>query len=289
MNALTLAESDALRALEETPFFVSTATNDILSTDDFSLLWEGRKAELDAKRLQPYSDILFEEIHHELMGMKAELSAALKAKILSSSHPSELSIPFRSFFSAYEPSWPRDHYEGSDSWNAMVEFGREEYVRAQTILENCWDARIGIWRDEDAPGFGENCGCWHHRPYESDDETIIWAGEETSEHKSWLLPPVRTYNIVKKTDLLQRLGTIFGPNFYVTLKSEPEERVVGGRVYAIYRNTFLLHYMPHPPLHRKKSLAATLVKYATHENYKLTYRDTVVGLLGEKVVNSLAP
>ena len=285
-NELTTPEWNALRALEETPFFAPTATNGVLGTDDFSLLWEGRKAQLDAERLQPYSDILYEDIRHELMGMKAELSAMLKAKIKTATHPRDIAVEFKSFFSAYEQTWPRHAYEGSDSWNAMVEFGREEYVRAQTILDNCWDARIGVWRNENWD-YGD-CGCCNARfnSYDTDDETT--ATPEPA-RKSWILPPERTYNIVKKTDLLQRVGALFGPNFYVTLKSESEVRVVAGRVYPIYRNTFLLHYMPHPPLHRKKALASTLVKYATHENFQLTPRDTVVGLLGEKVVNSLIP
>jgi hypothetical protein len=286
-NALTIEESRALWALEETPFFAPTATNGVLSTHDFSSLWQGRKAELDAERLQPYSDILYEDIRHELMGMKAELSSALKAKIKTATHQRELKVEFKSFFSAYEPTWPRNAYEGSDSWNAMVEFGREEYVRAQTILDAELDARIGVARNEDWD-YGD-CGCCNARfnSYDTDDESVSTATPEPT-RKSWILPPERTYNIVKKTDLLQRIGALFGPNFYVSLKSEPEERTIGGRVYLIYRNTFLLHYAASTP-HSKKALAATLVKYATHENYKLTWRDTVVGLLGERVVNSLSP
>ena len=229
MNALTTPEWNALRALEETPFFVPTATNGVLGTDDFSLLWQGRKAELDAERLQPYSDILYEDIRHELMGMKAELSAALKAKIKTATHPRDIAVEFKSFFSAYEPTWPRGHYEGSDSWNAMVEFGREEYVRAQTILDAELDARIGVARNEDWD-YGD-CGCCNARysSYDTDDESVSTATPEPA-RKSWVLPPERTYNIVKKTDLLQRVGAIFGPNFYVSLKSEPEERTIGGRV-----------------------------------------------------------
>ena len=287
-NELTTPEWNALRALEETPFFVPTATNGVLGTDDFSLLWQGRKAKLDAERLQPYSDILYEDIRHELMGMKAELSAALKAKIMTATHPREIAVEFKSFFSAYEPTWPRNAYEGSDSWNAMVEFGREEYVRAQTILDAELDARIGVARNEDWD-YGD-CGCCNARFYgcHSDDESISTATPEPA-RKSWMLPPERTYNIVKKTDLLERLGALFGPNFFVSLKSESEERIIEGRVYLIYRNTFFLHYLTQQLPGRRKVVGATLVKYATHENYKLTWRDTVVGLLGEKVVNSLSP
>jgi hypothetical protein len=284
-NELTTSEWNALRALEDTPFFAPTATNGVLGVDEFSLLWQGRKAELDAERLQPYSDILYEDIRHELMGMKAELSAALKAKIMTATHPRDIAVEFKSFFSAYEPSWPRYDYEGSATWNAMVEFGREEYVRAQTIIDSELDARIGVMRDESE----EDCGC-HRWPFygcrsdsdhEADITPIVHA--PATVRNSWILPPERTYNIVKKTDLLQRVGALFGPNFYVSLKSESEERTISGRVYPIYRNTFVLHYMPQPPPHRKKTLAATLVKYATHENFQLTSRDTVVGLLGERV------
>lgn len=273
-NDLTDAEFNALRALEDTPFFAPTATNGVLSTDDFSSLWQGRKAELDAERLQPYSDILYEDIRHELMGMKAELSAALKAKIKTATHPRDIAVEFKSFFSAYEPSWPRIAYEGSDTWKAMVDFGREEYVRAQTIIDAELDARIGVARNED---------------WDDSDCMTCYGDEEGAGRKSWILPPERTYNIVKKTDLLQRVGALFGPNFYVTLKSEPEERIIAGRVYLIYRNTFLLHFMPRPSPHYKKALAKILVKYSTHENFQLTPCDTVVGLLGERVVNSLSP
>jgi hypothetical protein len=120
-NELTTPEWNALRALEETPFFASTATNGVLSVDDLSLLWQGRKAKLDAERLQPYSDILYEDMRAELMGMKRELSSALRQKISEATHPRDIKVEFKSFFSAYEPTWPRNAYEGSDSWNAMVE------------------------------------------------------------------------------------------------------------------------------------------------------------------------
>ncbi len=265
---LTTAEWNALNALERAPFFASA--DGIHSTDDLDMLWQGRRAELDAKRLQPYSDILYENMRDELMGMKRELSSGLQQKIREATHPRDIKVEFKSFFSAYEPSWPRKVFEESDSWNAMVEFGREEFVRAQTILDNELDARIGVLRYED----------W----------TEEWGGEDPiTWRKSWLLPPERTYNIVKKTDLLERLGALFGPNFFVSLKSEPEERTIGGRVYLIYRNTFVLHYLTKQLAGRRKVVGSTLVKYATHENYKLTWRDRVVGLLGEKVVNSLAP
>ena len=275
-NELTTPEWNALRALEDTPFFASTVTNGVHSSDEFAMFWQERKAKLDAERLQPYSDILYDDIRGGLMVMKRELSSALRQKISESSHPRELKVEFKTFFSAYEPAWPRGHYEESDSWKAMVEFGREEYVRAQTILDNELDARIGVLRHEEWDD--ERDGC--HSCYGDEDD---------SGRKSWLLPPERTYNIVKKTDLLERLGALFGPNFFVSLKSESEERIIGGRVYLVYRNTFFLHYLTQQLPWRRKAVAASLVKYATHENYQLTWRDSVVGLLGEKVVNSLAP
>jgi hypothetical protein len=283
---LTTAEWNALNALECTPFFAATATNDVFTTDELAMFWQGRKAKLDAERLQPYSDILYEDIRAELMGMKSVLSLALKQTIADAKHPRDIKVEFKSFFSTYEPSWPRKVYEGSDTWNAMVEFGREEYVRAQTILDNELDCRIGVMRNEDIWDDGD-CGCAaRHFGYNTDDESDA-TPEPT--RKSWMLPPERTYNIVKKTDLLERLGALFGPNFFVSLKSEPEERIIGGRVYLIYRNTFVLNYLTQQLPGQRKVVGATLVKYATHENYQLTSRDTVVGLLGEKVVNSLSP
>jgi hypothetical protein len=270
MNQLTDAEHEALHALRDTPYFVSTATNNVLDMDEIAYLWQARKLQLDAVRLQPYADILYEDIRFELMGMKAELSAALKAKIATATHPAELKVPFKSFFSTYEPSWPRAFVEGSFNWKASVAHGREEYVRAQTILDREMDCRIGVVRHEawdDALDGCESC----------------YGDDEDAGRKSWLLRPERTYNIVKKTDLLQRVGALFGPHFYVTLDSEYEGREVDGRTYMVYRNTFHLHYMPTPQLHRTKTLAATLVKYATHMPFALGPMDTVVGLLGEKV------
>lgn len=265
-NDLTSPEWEALRALEEAPFFAPTMTNHVLSTDDFSNLWRGRKAQLDAVGLQPYCDVLYQEMRKELLGMKAELSSALRQKIGEASHPRELKIPFKSFFSTYEPSWPQNCYEGSDIWKAMVEFRREEYVMAQTILDNGWDARIAVVREPE----------W--------EDTYC-----PPQQKSWTLRPQRIYAIVKKTDLLQRLAALFGPDFSVSLKSEYEPRTVDGREYLVYRNTFHLHYIPHQTTHWQKVIASTLVKYATHSNFPMTYYDTVVGYQGETVLKTSEP
>lgn len=272
-NDLTAAEHNALQALGNDPFFSPT---------DISLLWQERKAQLESERLQSYSDILYEDMREEFMGMKVELYEALKQKIKTANHPSQIMVELKSFFSAYEPSWPRAAHEGSTTWKAMVEFGHEEYVRAQTILDNTLDCRIGVMRNEI-----DDCACYRWPFYgcqsDSDDEADTLPIIHTPVSKSWTLLPERTYNIVKKTDILHRIGALFGPNFYVSLKSEPEDRTIAGRIYNIYRNTFMLHYMPHTSPYTKKALAKTLVKYATHENFQLTPRDTVVGLLGERV------
>jgi hypothetical protein len=263
-NQLTEAEHTALRALEDAPSFFPGGAG------AFSYAWQARKAELDAVRLQPYADVLFADMRQELTWMKAGLTAALKAKIATARHPREIKVPFRAFFSTHERGWPGFYPDGSEGWKAMVQFGREEYVRAQTILDNDWDARIGVMHveewDEDRDGC-ESC----------------YGGDEDAGRKAWLLPPERTYKIVKKTDLLQRLGTVFGPNFRVTLDSESEWREVNGRDYLVYRNTFHLHYMPWPALHHEKALAATLVKYAGYTGRVLGPMERVVGLQGEKV------
>jgi hypothetical protein len=263
-NQLTEAEHTALRALEDaSPFFPHGA-------DEFLYAWQARKAQLDAVRLQPYADVLFADMRQDLTWMKTELTTALKAKIAVATYPREIKVPFRAFFSTYESGWPGFYPDGSEGWKAMVQFGREEYVRAQTILDNDWEARIGVFRIEDWDD--ERDGC-----------ESCCGGDEEAHRKTWVLPPERTYNIVKKTDLLQRLGTVFGPNFRVTLDSESEWREVNGRDYMVYRNTFYLHYMPHPPLHHNKALAATLVKYAGHTGRALGPMERVVGLQGEKV------
>lgn len=275
-NELTASEHNALHALGDNPFFSP------MSSKDVPLLWQERKMLLDAERLQSYSDILYEDMREELMGMKVELYEALKHKINTVTHPSQIMVEIKSFFSAYEPSWPRAAHEGSAAWKAMVEFGHEEYVRAQTILDNTLDSRIGVVRNE-----SDDCACNRWPFYgcqsDSDDEADTLPILHTTVSKSWTLPPERTFNIIKKTDILQRLGALFGPNFYVSLMSEPEKRNIDGRIYLIYRNTFMLNYMHHPSPYTKKALAKTLVKYATHETFQLTPRDTVVGLLGERV------
>ncbi len=268
---LTHAEDCALYALGDDPFF---------DTEEVGICWRGRKAELDAARLTSYCDVLFEEMRKELIGMKRELLSALKAKIATATHPRELKVPFRSFFSTYEPHWPRTFSEGSYNWDASVEHGREVYVRAQTILANGWDERIAVVRQEEWDDELDGCESCN-------------GGDPDAGRRSWVLRPERTYTIAKRTDLLGRLGTLFGPHYNVTLDTEWEGREVDGRYYSVFRNTFHLHYLPYePPAHHKKALAMTLVKYAAGGGYTPFTRgehDRVIGFQGETVLRSLAP
>jgi hypothetical protein len=269
---LTHAEDCALYSLGDDPFF---------DTEEVGICWRGRKAELDAARLTSYCDVLFAEMRKELMGMKGELLSALKAKIATATHPRELKVPIRSFFSTYEPRWPGGpHWEGSPNWNACVQHGREEYVRAQAILANGWDERIAVVRQEEWDDELDGCESCN-------------GGDPDAGRRSWVLRPERTYTIATKTDLLQRLGTLFGPHYNVTLEKEWEGREVDGRYYSVFRNTFYLHYLPYePPAHHKKALAMTLVKYAAGGDYTpftLGPLDRVIGFRGETVLRTPEP
>ena len=266
---LTQAEYEALHTLGDDPFF---------DTEEVGICWRGRKAELDAARLQPYCDVLFEEMRKELMRMKREILSALKARAATATHPRELKVPLRSFFSTHEPSWPRTFSEGSYNWNASVQHGREEYVRAQTILAHGWDERIAVVRHEEWDDALDGC-------------ESCYGDDPDAGRKSWVLRPERTYNIVKKTDLLQRLGALFGPHYHVTLDTEWEGREVDGRYYSVFRNTFHLHYLPYePPAHHKKALAVTLVKYGEgYTPFALGPLDHVIGFQGETVLRTPEP
>ena len=208
-------------------------------------LWNKRKAALETERLQPYADLLLDNIvWPSILSRKDAIFADLKAKCSEARAAHQLSVPIWSFSHVFD--YPRHGYEvGGPPHEYALERGDKDALKRQQIYE------LGLrqWLSVEDP-------------YQMD-----------------VLAPATAWQIIKKTDFCEQLAIRFGCLYTVSVKTgESEEHTdPSGEQYFSQRVSLYLNVFPNGlPL----PLEAKLVAF----NQKLALRERRVLKAGEKLI-----
>lgn len=181
------------------------------STELFSA-WAKRKATLDRERLQPYADLLLDNIvWPSILIRKDHLLSELKGKISTATHPSQLSVNVWTFSHVHD--YPRGIPPvPSIGHGHLLSRGDERAKKAQQIHENGWRQWMEVLDEEEYPTLYQN---------------IIW-------------------DIVRKTDFCEQLAIRFGENFRISVVGlvGGEETDPSGETYNRSQVALSLGYFP---------------------------------------------
>jgi hypothetical protein len=233
-------------------FDESEVTTNNLST------WIKRKAQVEADRLQPYADILLDElVWPTMMEKKDSIAAQLKEKCETATEAWQIEVPIWTFNHCFD--YPkRAAQPGTVAHGILLERGDENAKKTQQIYERGWHQWMEVReRDEDDADYPA-------LPYQT-----IWQ-------------------VVKKTHFLDELALRFGRDYRVTASTSPiyADGGDGELLYSVV--TLKLNYFPFGlPDYHLKSQTAVREKLAVKErrilllNEKLNFwRGEPVPLLG---------
>lgn len=203
-------------------------SNDLLST-----AWDARSQELQAQRLQTHNDMLYEILRRDFTARAAALQDSLFEAISTAPSQDALSIPLWTYNSTYIADW---HARRRDA----MAFGHFE----GWLRRNGYEWSVGRVR----PDFNPEV-----------IETNAWEWE-------WDSRPETVYQVVSKTDLLDRLALLFGDRYLVTRSVVATKSILKPFEAQVYRTELRLHYYPKglPTALRVRQAAARL-KYANYQ------------------------
>jgi len=194
--------------------------NPTLSMELYST-WNKRRQELERKRLQPYSEILLDNIvWPEVLEKKDEILAALKEKCATAEHRNSLFVSIWTFNHVLD--YPRGAAPvGTIGHGIQMQEGNQNAYRAKQIRDGGWSETICV--------------------------------DEDTEDGYYLLYTEPIYNIINKTDFCAALSQKFGSSFWVTL-SVKERIAVDGEGFTRFVFSLNLHYFPNGlhPVYKKK-------------------------------------
>jgi hypothetical protein len=202
------------------PFNAPPLFEFLTGEDNLWAIWHKRADEVARERLQPYSDLLLENIvWPHVLANKADILARLKEKCATAQEAYELHVPIWSFSHVHD--YPRRIPPvPSIGHGILLERGDEQAKKAQMIHENGWRQWVNV-EDADEMGVLQQATIWH---------------------------------IIKKTNFCAALAARFGFNFWTSLspKEVIEETDPSGVPFARYTYSLNLCFFPHGLTQRLK-------------------------------------
>jgi hypothetical protein len=224
-----------------------------MSSELFSS-WIRRKEEVTRERLQPYADLLLDNVvWPSILAKKDELFSSLKAKCGTANHVSELSVPIWSFSHVHE--YPRGAALPSGPPHAYaLERGDAVAQRVEQIHQNGWHQWISVEDEDEYP----------------------------------ILVRAFTWDIVRKTDFCEQLAIRFGSDFRVsviplafTMETDPS-----GQSFYRREVTLSLGYFPFGlPDYHQKSRAKFQEAFELRARRSLRAGEKLTYWLGEEKEN----
>lgn len=223
---LTAEEEDALQS-----FYWRQPSGFI--EGDFQDAWIRRKAHLTAIELQPYSDLLFGLIVHDLD--IASISSRLTEKCTTASHVRELSVPIWEFKHCDMP-YNYHYIVGTVGHRHKLAVGDPDAKKVQLITNHGLRGLI----------------------------SSSFLNVETGD-REYEFAPQEIMRIFSKTDIKERLALHFGGrNFRISLERRvvrPSGIVEDDGIYPLVVSV-MLHYYPHGVSeHERKWLGKAALKY----------------------------
>ncbi len=199
-----------------------------LAYNELFSLHKANKRTEDIKVVEPYADLLEDELVSKLQEKKDTILAAFK-KCTSS----DLEVPLF--------SWK------SIRWNESL--SNREWRRAQMTAEELaadsilkYDQENKIELNDWETKFGVKHYSWQYDEYE----------EDTVEHSHFVHYPMKVDRIFRTSDLAHRISLHFGVNFYTYVKQDflgglgDEDMTTG---FNVVKRTLVLKYLPYGPSH----------------------------------------
>lgn len=189
--------------------------DNIHATSDLFGAWSKRKAELDAAKLQPYADLLLTNIvWPAVLAKKSTILEELTEKAKTAAHASQLFVPIWSFNHFEDGSIPARNWQwvhGPPHALAM-ERGDKNALKVEQVQQKGWRQTV--------------------RVVDQDDWAVL--GEQS------------VYRIIKKTDILEELGALFGRNFRVSLATPKaiQESDPDNEIFYRWEYSLNLEYFP---------------------------------------------
>ena len=210
-----------------------TATMSLFNSNTLSTAWTLRSGELKAQRLQAHNDMLYDHLRRDFLLRNAALQESLVEAIRTASSKEDLTVPLWTYNSTYIANAYQERRR------EPVSFGDFE----GWLREKGYEWSIGKVR----PGFNPET-----------IETIAWEWE-------WDRAPATVYEVVSKTDLLDRLALLFGDTFLVTRRVVATKSILKPFEAQVYRTELRLHYYPRGlPTAIRDRQATARAKYADY-------------------------
>ena len=210
----------------------------LFSSSKLQSAWSTRTWELQAQNLQDSSDLLYDYLRREFVTRRQSLQTDLLEVIRTARSHRDLQIPLWTYHTTVLPKLPSEDYE-----KVVGHLRRHGYE---------WS--IG-----------------QVNPHFNPEEIELWAW-----NWQWKTRPVTVNEIVKKTDLLQRLALLFGTDYRVVATPVAVKTVDGFDDLKVYKTQLQLHYFPNGlHQHLLDSHANTARKY---ENYAAPVHEGYVHL-----------
>jgi hypothetical protein len=220
-----------------------------MSSELFST-WIKRKEQITRERLQPYADLLLDNIvWPSILAKKAEIFSSLKAKCGTANHASELSVPIWSFSHVHE--YPRGAAPpGGPPHAYALERGDAVAQRVQKIHQNGWHQWLSVEDEDEYP----------------------------------VLERAFTWDIMRKTDFCEQLAIRFGTDFRVSVipQAFKTEKDPSGETYHHREVNLSLGYFPFGlPEYHQKSRGEFLEAFAGRQRRTLRSGEKLTYWAGE--------
>jgi hypothetical protein len=194
--------------------------------------WDIRAHELKAQRLQAHNDMLYEHLRRDFTARAASLQESLLEAIRTASSKDDLQVPLWTYHSTYIANW-------AESRRDAMAFGHFE----GWLRRNGYEWFVGRVR----PGFNPET-----------IETIAWEWE-------WDSRPETVYQVVNRTDLLDRIALLFGDRYLVKRVVVATKSILEPFEAQVYRTELRLQYYPNGlPTAVRDRQAAVRAKYADY-------------------------
>lgn len=242
-NKLTREEENALYLTSET-----FRANAFFGFDyvEATHSWEERSEQLQAARLQPYNDLLFQHITHTVDFRRC--CEQLMEKIKVATDRSDLCVPIWEF---KHYNMPYDYRKDAELYAHVVAAreGNPDALQAETIHANGWRGLVGM------TGIDE------------------WYGDTLFRH-----PLVEIDRVFRKTDLKERLALQFGGIYFtVSVRHHAEVVVIDGQEYYPIRSEVMLNYFPGGVLDfKRKLMGRAALKYKDYVSPPLASTDKLM-------------
>lgn len=217
--SLSTADSALFKALQEAAILPEAAKP---GDGELVQLFKQKKREEQKKDMEPYADILEEQLKVNLWDRKNAILKQLKQS-KSSTFTAEL-FSWKTV-SYYETIWEQNKRVAAMTREERREHGFKKMGLKERIERNGWESTFGV----------------------KARSTLDWGDDVDRIY--WSLYPVKVDRIFRHSDLARRLSLALGPTFYPYITWDPVEGATevdgdGERGFQVYKKTLCVRYYP---------------------------------------------